>query len=184
MKKPLFYKVKIANRDVALPVKETSGGVSFALLDLNLDRSLTESCADALAWDITYRLEEKPDFIVCAESKGVCLGYEMATVMSTDLLIVRKEPKWYYTNKEVSVCTLTGDKVHKLYIPDIALRKARGKKVVLVDDVVSTGSTFNALDKFFQDEGVKVIGHACVLAEGGAEKKFPDLLYLGTIPLM
>ena len=112
------------------------------------------------------------DYLITAESKGIPLAYEMARqIGAKKWMLARKGVKLYMKDViGVEVRSITTDHVQKLYIDgeDAALMK--GKRILIVDDVVSTGESLHALETLVNEAGGIICGRACILAEGEARR--------------
>jgi adenine phosphoribosyltransferase len=143
------------------------------------DVELTIACADAL-------LKKAPeyDYIITAESKGIPLAYEMARQAGTNkYLLARKGAKLYMRDVlKVDVRSITTDHVQSLYLDGYDAEYMKGKRVIIVDDVISTGESLRALEELVKTAGGEVVGRMAILAEGDATER-KDLIYLEKLPL-
>ena len=176
------YTVDICGREENLPVMALPSGVSICFFNLHGNVELTEHCAKKLA----ERIEKyAPDVLITAESKGLQLAHCMAREMGHKRYAVARKSKKLYMQDGISVevKTITTDEVQKLYLSasDVALLK--GKRVAVVDDVVSTGAANAALEALVKKAGGEVVCRAFVLAEGDAKNR-TDIEYLASIPLL
>ena len=143
------------------------------------DCELTEACATEL-------LKKAPefDYLITAESKGIPLAYEMARQLGCKKwMLARKGVKLYMKDViGVEVRSITTDHVQKLYIDgeDAALMK--DKRILIVDDVISTGESLTALEKLVEKAGGNICGRMAILAEGDAQER-EDIIYLEKLPL-
>ncbi len=123
------------------------------------------------------------DVLITAEAKGIPLVYEMARQSGKPYFIARKYPKLYMANPiAVDVRSITTDKDQTLYLDEKEMETIRGKRVLIVDDVVSTGQSMRALDKLVEHSGGRITGQCAILAEGDAIGR-KDIFYLETLPL-
>ena len=121
--------------------------------------------------------------VVSAEAKGIPLCYEMARQGCREYVIARKSVKVYMRNcVEVTVNSITTANEQKLYLGDNDVAFLQGKRVLIVDDVVSTGESLAALEALMDKINANVVGKACVLAEGDAKNR-DDIIYLEPLPL-
>ena len=140
---------------------------------------LTTACAAEL-------LKRAPeyDYILTAESKGIPLAQEMARLNGDEKwLLARKGPKLYMQDVLcVEIKSITTEKVQKLYLDgnDAALMK--GKRILIVDDVISTGESLRALEELVTTVGGQIAGRMTILAEGDAQER-KDIVYLEKLPL-
>ena len=173
------YKMKIAGLDRSLPLCRLSDELYIAGFVIFGDQELTVACAGEL-------LKKAPeyDYIVTAEAKGIPLAHEMARQHGDKkYILARKKPKLYMKNLfEVSVQSITTAGEQKLYLDgdDAALMK--GKRILIIDDVISTGESLRALDALVKKAGGEVCGQMAILAEGDAIDR-KDIIYLEPLPL-
>ena len=116
-------------------------------------------------------LEKCPahDVIITAETKGIPLAYEMARQGCGKYVVARKSVKAYMRNPiHVEVKSITTDHVQKLYLAEDDYKDLNGKRILIVDDVISTGESLAAIESLVQQFGGNIVGRACVLAEGDA----------------
>ena len=123
------------------------------------------------------------DVVVSAEAKGIPLCYEMARQGCREYVIARKSVKVYMRNcVDVAVNSITTAEVQRLYLGDTDANFLKGKRVLIVDDVISTGESLAALEALMDKIGVDVVGKACVLAEGDAKNR-DDIIFLEELPV-
>lgn len=173
-----FYNLKVAGLERQLPLCPLSDSVSIAAFVMFSDVELTVACAEEL-------LKKAPEFdiIVTAESKGIPLAYEMSRQCGKKYIPARKMHKLYMTNaKSVEVKSITTDKVQTLYLSGEDMDCMKGKKVLIVDDVISTGESLRALEKLVEVAEGNIVGKAAVLAEGDAAKR-DDIIFLEELPI-
>ena len=175
----MYHRMTIAGLERDLPICKVTDDLYIAGFVIFGDQELTVACAKAL-------LEKAPeyDYIITAEAKGIPLAHEMARQTNAKkYFLARKAPKLYMTGvMEVSVKSITTAKEQKLYLDtaDVALMK--GKKILVVDDVISTGESLRALEVLVEQAGGIIAGRMAILAEGDAQER-PDLIYLEKLPL-
>lgn len=173
-----YYEMTIAGCKRSLPICPINEHLDIAGFIMLGDVELTEKAAAAL-------LERCPehDVIVTAETKGIPLCYEMARQGCRRYVVARKSVKAYMRNPVfVEEKSITTDHVQKLYLSEEDEKVLRGKRVLIVDDVISTGESLDAMEKLIKLYGGKIVGRACVLAEGGAKDR-KDIIYLEPLPL-
>ena len=173
-----YYKMKVAGCDRELPLCPVNEHLDIAAFIMFGDIEVTEKAAKLL-------LEKCPehDVLVTAEAKGIPLCYEMARQGCRNYCVARMGLKVYMTNPlEVSVKSITTENVQKLYLSDEEVKKIQGKRVLIVDDVISTGESLNALMQLVEKAGGNIVGMAAVLAEGDAQER-DDIVYLDALPL-
>ena len=175
----MFYPMNIAGLDRKLPICKVTDDLYIAGFVIFGDQELTVACAKAL-------LEKAPeyDYIITAEAKGIPLAHEMARQSGAKkYFLARKAPKLYMTGVfEVSVKSITTAKEQKLYLDVADAEMMKGKKILLVDDVISTGESLRALEVLVEQAGGIIAGRMAILAEGEAQER-PDLIYLEKLPV-
>ncbi|MBQ6181399.1 MAG: adenine phosphoribosyltransferase [Ruminococcus sp.] len=172
------YKMTIAGLERELPRCPLNEKMDIAAFVMFSDVELTIACAEEL-------LKKCGDFdvILTAESKGIPLAYEMARQSGKPYVVARKSVKLYMSEPvEVTVKSITTVNVQKLYISKEKAELLKGRKVLLVDDVISTGESLKALEKLTAAVGGEIAGEAAVLAEGDAADR-DDIIFLEKLPL-
>ncbi|MCI8612695.1 MAG: adenine phosphoribosyltransferase [Clostridia bacterium] len=176
------YPVKIGDITENLPVLKISDGMSIAFFNLHGNVALTERCAALLA----DRLEGKTfDVILTAESKGLQLAHCLARNLSHPFYAVARKSKKLYMQDGLSarVKSITTENMQTLYLSAHDAELIKGRRVALVDDVVSTGGSLSAMQSLVEQAGGEVAVNAAVLAEGAAAER-RDLIYLAAIPVL
>ncbi|MED9968632.1 MAG: phosphoribosyltransferase family protein [Ruminococcus sp.] len=172
------YHINIAGVERDLKLYPVDENISIAAFIMFGDIEVTEKAAA----ELLKRCPEH-DVVVSAEAKGIPLGYEMARQGCREYVIARKSVKVYMRNcTEVTVNSITTANEQKLYLGDDEAEYLRGKRVLIVDDVVSTGESLLALEELMEKCGANVVGKACVLAEGDAKNR-DDIVFLEPLPL-
>lgn len=173
------YHMTIAGCERDLPICPLNDKLSIGAFVIFGDCELTQACAAEL-------LKKAPefDYIITAESKGIPLAYEMARqIGAKKWLLARKGAKLYMRNVfSVEVRSITTDHVQKLYLDGDDAELMRGKKILIVDDVISTGESLTALEKLVTEAGGEICGRMAILAEGDAQER-EDIIYLEKLPL-
>ena len=173
------YRLKVAGLERDLPVCPLGNGISIAGFVMFSDVELTIRCAEEL-------LKAVPEFdvMLTAESKGIPLAYEMSRQCGKRYILARKSQKLYMKNAVgVEVQSITTKGVQKLYLSGEDMDYLKGKKVLLVDDVISTGESIHALEKLTEKAEGKIVAEAAVLAEGDAAER-KDIIFLAPLPLL
>lgn len=172
------YKMTVAGCERELPVCPVDDKLDIAAFIMFGDVELTEKAA-------TQLLEKCPehDVLITAEAKGIPLCYEMARQGRRNYVVARKGIKLYMRNPiHVEVKSITTSKVQVLYLSEEDYLSLKGKRVLIVDDVISTGESLTALEKLVEEAGGNIVGCASVLAEGDAAKR-EDIIFLEPLPL-
>ena len=174
-----YYKMNIAGLDRYLPICPLNESLQIAGFVIFGDPELTTACAEAL-------LERAPeyDYMITAEAKGIPLAHEMARLAGNQkYFIARKAPKLYMTGVfEASLRSITTERDQKLYLDTADAELMRGKKILIVDDVISTGQSLLAIENLVEKAGGIICGRMAILAEGDAQNR-EDLIYLEKLPL-
>ncbi len=173
-----YFEMKIAGCKRQLPICAVSDTLDIAAFIMFGDVEITTKSAKQL-----LKKAPKFDFILTAEAKGIPLAYEMARQAGTDYLVARKGIKVYTTNPvSVEVKSITTAQVQMLHIADYEAERIKGKKVLIVDDVISTGESLIAIEKLAEAAGAEIVGKCAVLAEGDAADR-DDIIFLEKLPL-
>ena len=172
------YKMNIAGVDRELIKYPVSDKLDIAAFIMFGDVEVTEKAAAEL-----LKICPEHDVVFSAEAKGIPLCYEMARQGCREYVIARKSVKVYMRNcVEVTVHSITTSQVQKLYLGDTDAASLKGKRVLIVDDVVSTGESLEAMETLLNKVGANIVGKACVLAEGDAKNR-DDIIFLEELPL-
>ena len=175
----MFYTMNVAGLKRDLPICPVNEYLYIAGFVIFGDPELTECCAREL-------LKKAPeyDYIITAEAKGIPLAHEMARQAGDErYILARKGPKLYMQDiVSVSVNSITTAKEQKLYLDGADAKRLRGKRVLIVDDVISTGESLKALEALVEYAGGNICGRMAILAEGDAQNR-SDLIYLEKLPL-
>lgn len=175
----MHYTMNIAGVQRDLPICKVTDDLYIGAFVIFGDVELTEKCAGAL-------LEKAPeyDYIITAEAKGIPLIHEMARQSGQNkYLLARKGAKLYMRDVlDVAVRSITTAKEQHLYLDgnDAALMK--GKRILIIDDVISTGESLLALEKLVEAAGGVIAGRMAILAEGDAQDR-DDIIYLEKLPV-
>ena len=175
----MFYRMKVAGLERDLPICPVNDKLYIAGFVIFGDPELTEACAR----ELLARAPEY-DYIITAEAKGIPLAHEMARQAGdAKYILARKAPKLYMTEVfQSSVKSITTAKEQTLYLDGADARLMEGKKILLVDDVISTGESLKALEVLVEKAGGIICGRMAILAEGDAQDR-EDLVYLEKLPL-
>lgn len=175
----MYYSMTIAGlkRDLKMcPLNENLTIAGFVMFG---DVELTEKCAEAL-------LKKAPEFdvLITAESKGIPLVYEMTKQAGMNkYILARKGIKAYMSNVlSVEVHSITTAHQQTLHLDGDDVEYMKGKRVLIVDDVISTGESLHALEELVKRAGGNIVGRMAVLAEGDAMRR-DDIIFLEPLPL-
>jgi adenine phosphoribosyltransferase len=171
--------MNIAGLDRDLPLCPISDSLMIGAFVIFGDTELTTACAEEL-----LRRAPEHDYMISAEAKGIPLVHEMARLEGNKkYFLARKAPKLYMTGVfEASVRSITTAKEQKLYLDTADAEIMRGKRILIVDDVISTGESLKAIENLVEKAGGIICGKMTVLAEGDAQDR-DDLIYLEKLPL-
>ena len=173
------YKMTIAGLARELPLCPLNDSLSIGAFVMFGDPELTTACAKEL-----LRRAPAYDYLITAEAKGIPLVHEMARLAGNQkYMLARKAPKLYMTGvMEVAVHSITTAADQKLYLDTADAELMRGKRILIVDDVISTGASLHAIEELVREAGGIVCGKMTVLAEGDAQER-DDIIYLEKLPL-
>jgi adenine phosphoribosyltransferase len=174
----MYYKMNIAGLERDLPLCKINDELYIAAFIMFGDVEITEATAAEL-------LKKAPEFdiVITAESKGIPLAYEMARQSGKPYIVARKNEKLYMKNViTTEVNSITTDFVQKLCLGEEDAECMNGKKILVVDDVISTGESLKSLEVLIAQTGGNIVGRMTVLAEGEASDR-DDIIFLEKLPL-
>lgn len=173
------YKMNIAGLERELPLCPVSDSLYIAAFIIFGDVELTVKCAEAL-----IPLLPEHDIMLTAEAKSIPLIHELAKQQGeNEYIIARKGEKVYMPSPiSVNVRSITTQRVQTLYLGSDEAEKMKGKRVLIIDDVISTGESLKALEALVSKAGGKTVGRAAVLAEGDAADR-KDIIFLERLPV-
>ena len=175
----MYYRMNVAGLERDLPICPVNEKLYIAGFVIFGDQELTVACAREL-------LKRAPayDYIITAEAKGIPLAHEMARQAGdAKYILARKGPKLYMRDIfSVTVNSITTAKEQKLYLDGADAALMKGKKILIVDDVISTGESLKAMEALVEKAGGEICGRMAILAEGDAIDR-EDLIYLEPLPL-
>ncbi len=173
------YPMTIAGCKRELPLCKASDTLVIAGFVIFGDVELTCACAAEL-------LKKAPefDYMVAPEAKAIPLIHEMAKQSGrNDYFLVRKAPKLYMDGVfSTEVKSITTEATQKLYMDGADAKKMKGKRILILDDVISTGESLAAVEKLVNEAGGNVVGRMAILAEGAAADR-DDIIFLEKLPL-
>ncbi len=175
----MYHRMTIAGLQRDLPICKVTDTLYIAGFVIFGDQELTVACAKEL-----LKLAPEYDYIITAEAKGIPLAHEMARQAGNKkYILARKAPKLYMKDLfEVTVNSITTAKEQRLYLDGADAALMKGKRILLVDDVISTGESLHALEALVEKAGGIICGRMAILAEGDAQDR-ADLVYLEKLPL-
>lgn len=172
------YEMQIAGLTRQLPICPVNEKLDIAAFVIFGDVEMTVRAAEKL-------LEKAPefDYIVTPEAKSIPLAYEMARQSGKPYFVARKNAKLYMKDPvSVHVRSITTDSLQTLILDGLEGERLRGKRVLIVDDVISTGESLAAVVALCERFDAQIAGQAAILAEGDAAKR-SDILFLEELPL-
>ena len=175
----MTYRMHIAGLVRDLPICPISDSLSIAGFVVFGDQELTVACAREL-----LKVAPEYDYIITAEAKGIPLAHEMARQAGDKkYILARKGPKLYMRDIfSVTVNSITTMGQQRLYLDVADAELMKGKRILIVDDVISTGESLRALEVLVEKAGGIIVGKMAVLAEGDAQDR-KDIIYLEKLPL-
>ncbi len=174
------YSIKIAGLERKLPLFEIKPGLRIAILNILGDTELVQACARALARKLK---ETKYDLLVTAEAKSIPLAHALSVVAKKPYVILRKTYKPYMGDAlRVDTLSITTGQPQMLVLDEKDRNRLKNKKVVLVDDVISTGSTLQGMRMLMEKAGAKIVSEAAILTEGD-RAQWMRIHSLGHLPL-
>ena len=172
------YRMDIAGLERELPVLPVNDNLSIGAFVMFGDVELTIHAAA----ELLKRMPEC-DYIIAPEAKAIPLVYEMSRQSGIPYLLARKKAKAYMTGVfKVEVRSITTAEVQTLIIDSADADKMQGKRIVIVDDVISTGESLRAMEELVREAGGNIVGKMAVLAEGDAMDR-KDIIVLAPLPL-
>ena len=174
------YKLHVAGIERDLPLCPLNENLYIGAFIIFGDVELTCACAREL-----LKIAPEHDIMITSESKGIPLIFEMARQAgSNQYVVARKMQKLYMSDTfscEVNSIT-TAKKKQTLYLDGKDAELMRGKRVLIVDDVISTGESLRAIEELVEHAGGNIVGKIAILAEGDAKDR-EDIKYLEVLPL-
>ncbi len=180
MQKRDVYPIEIAGLKRELPLFQIKPGLRIALLNILGDTELVQACARELA----KQLQGVPfDVLITAEAKSIPLAYALAIEMKKPYAVLRKTYKPYMGDAlQAETLSITTGQPQILILDEKDRALIAGKKVLIVDDVISTGSTLQGMRLVIEKAGAKVVQEAAILTEG-ERSKWEKIISLGHLPL-
>jgi adenine phosphoribosyltransferase len=174
------YAVEIAGVKRQLRLFEIKPGLKIAILNILGDTELTQACARALA----QRLDPNTyDVLVTAEAKSIPLAYALAVETNKPYVILRKSYKPYMRNAlQAETLSITTGQPQTLFLDEKDRQLVDGKRIAIIDDVISTGSTLQGMRMLIQRGGGTVTAEAAIFTEG-ERARWANVIALGHLPL-
>lgn len=175
----MTYEMAVAGLKRALPLCPLNDEMMIAAFVIFGDVELTCACARDL-----LKIAPEFDYMVAPEAKAIPLVHEMARQSGrNEYFLVRKAPKLYMDGVFEAVDrSITTQGEQHLYMDGADARKIRGKRILILDDVISTGGSLAAVENLVEQAGGNVVGRMAILAEGKAALR-KDILFLEKLPL-
>jgi adenine phosphoribosyltransferase len=177
---PETHAVDIGGLRRRLPLFQVAPGVRIAFLNILGDTEVVRAASKALAG----RLPEAAEVLMTAEVKSIPLAYQLSVDTGLPYVVARKTRKPYMGNALCEeVLSITTGRPQTLWLDEKDLSVLRGKKVVIVDDVISTGSTLEGMRRLVSRAGGTTIAEAAIFTEGNDPLKWGSIIALGNLPV-
>ena len=174
------YPVDIAGVHRELPLFEIKPGLKIAILNILGDTELVEACAKGLSEKLD---SASYDVLVTAEAKSIPLAHALSVATKKPYVILRKAYKPYMGNAlQAETLSITTGQPQTLYLDEKDREMMKGKRVVILDDVISTGSTLQGMRLLLQRAGADVVAEAAIFTEG-ERAKWANIISLGHLPV-
>ncbi len=174
------YSVEVAGVKRDLPLFEVAPGVRIAILNILGDNELVQAAARDLAVQLADR---NPEVLVTAETKSIPLIYALSAQMDLPYIVLRKSYKPYMGQAvQAETLSITTGAPQTLYLDEKDKQLIVGRQVALVDDVISTGSTLQAMRLIVDKVGARIVAQAAIFTEGD-RAKWTDVIALGHLPV-
>jgi adenine phosphoribosyltransferase len=174
------YSIEIAGLQRNLPLFEVAPNLSIAVFNMLGDTEIVQACAAALAEKLSHL---KYDILVTAEAKSIPLAHALSVEACRPYIVLRKAYKPYMgVALSAETNSITTGKSQTLYLDEKDHNLIKGKQVILLDDVISTGSTLQGMNQLVEKAGAQVVANAAVFTEGN-EADWKHIIALGNLPL-
>lgn len=175
-----FHTIEIAGMERSLPLFEIKPGVRIAILNILGDVELTNRVAIALAEKLATLGAEA---LVTAEAKSIPLAHALASEMGLPYVVLRKSHKPYMGDSLRSeTLSITTGQPQTLFLDAKDRALVHGRRVIIIDDVISTGSTLQGMRLIMERAGADLIGEAAILTEGN-RARWENVIALGHLPI-
>jgi adenine phosphoribosyltransferase len=176
----LTHPLEIAGVTRDLPLFEVVPGIKIAVLNILGDVPLIQACVVAFTEKLAHLTF---DFIVTAEAKSIPLAYALAVALDKPFVVLRKSYKSYMGEAlQTETVSMTTGQPQQLILDEKDRRLIDGKKVLLLDDVVSTGSTLKGMRSLMEKANAEISGEAAIVTEGN-QGDWMDIISLGHLPV-
>ncbi len=180
MTTPNLYPVEIAGLKRELRLFQIAPGLRIAILNILGDTELVQACAKALAEKLAA---VEYDLLVTAEAKSIPLAYALSVETKKPYIVLRKAYKAYMGNAiQAETLSITTGQPQILILDEKDRELVQGRKAIILDDVISTGSTLQGMRMILGKAGSKVVGEAAIFTEG-EKSRWMDIIALGHLPL-
>ncbi len=180
MTKRQTYPVEIAGLKRELPLFEVKPGLRIAILNILGDTELVQACAKALGAQLK---KVSYDALITAEAKSIPLAYALSVETKKPYIVLRKAYKPYMGDAlRAETLSITTGEPQTLILDEKDRATIKGKKVVIVDDVISTGSTLEGMRMIIKKAGAEVAAETAIFTEG-ERSQWMSILSLGHLPL-
>lgn len=175
------YTVEVAGITRELRKFEVAPGITIAILNILGDVELVQAASKALAARLA---DYKPDVLITAEAKSIPLIYQLAADMNLPYVVLRKSYKSYMGDTiRAETVSITTGAPQTLYLDEKDRELVEGKRVVLVDDVISTGSTLEGMSKIVEQADAQIVAQTAIFTEGNDDDKWEHIIALGNLPV-
>lgn len=175
-----IYKVNVAGIERDLPLFEVAPGVRIAIINILGDTELVEAVARDLAMKLA---NHNPEVLITAETKSIPLVHAMSVLMDVPYVVLRKEYKPYMGQAvRAETLSITTGKPQVLYLDEKDRNLITHRRVALIDDVISTGSTLQAMHEIMRLAEVEIVAEAAIFTEGD-KAKWSNVIALGHLPV-
>ena len=174
------YPIEIAGLQRNLRLFQVAPGLRIAILNILGDTELVRACSKALA----EKLQGLDfDVLVTAEAKSIPLAYALAVETNKPYIVLRKSYKPYMGDAiQAETLSITTCQPQTLFLDEKDREVVKGRKVVFIDDVISTGSTLQGVRMILEKAGADLVGEAAILTEG-EKSQWLNIIALGHLPL-
>lgn len=173
------YSIEVAGVKRELPIVKLSESLSIASFVILGDTEIVCACAK----ELVKKLPDV-DVLITAEAKGISLTFELSRLLNMkNFIVARKSVKPYMESPIIDeVVSITTQKKQILVLDENDAMCIKGKRVAIIDDVISTGESLSAIERLVEAAGGNIVAKAAILAEGDASKR-DDIIFLETLPL-